>query len=98
MITRRDRSQRVPPAVLRVSSDQVGDEIHVLVLREIVSGVNAPKVSGAMLDQESVKPSVGAAEKLERAMAMLIKLWRWYSSGAIPARSSIKSSSVKPLS
>ena len=74
MITCGDRGQRVPPAVLRVSSDQVGDEIHVLVLREIVSGVNAPKVSGAMLDQEGVKPSVGAAEKLERAMAMLIKL------------------------
>jgi hypothetical protein len=50
VITRGDRSQRVPPAVLRVSSDQVGDEIHVLVLREIVGGVYAPKVSGAMLD------------------------------------------------
>jgi hypothetical protein len=50
VITRGDRSQRVPPAVLRVSSDQVGDKIHVLVLREIVGGVYAPKVSGAMLD------------------------------------------------
>lgn len=42
------RSQRVPPPIWRVTSQNVSDQIHVLVLREIVSGVNAPKVSGAM--------------------------------------------------
>jgi hypothetical protein len=50
MITRGDRSQRVPPAVLGVSGDQMSDKIHVLVLREIVGSMNAPKVSGAVLD------------------------------------------------
>jgi len=50
VITRGDRSQRVAPTVWSVTSEEVSDEIHVLVLREIVSGVNAPKVSGAVLD------------------------------------------------
>jgi hypothetical protein len=50
VIGRAHRCQRVLPTVFGVPSQDVSDEIHVLLLREIVGGVYAPKVSGAMLD------------------------------------------------
>jgi len=98
VIGRRHGGKRILPAVWGVTSHKVSYQVYIFLFRQVVGGVRPAKVSCAMLYEQAVESSLGASEKLLRAIAMFISSWRLYISGATVPNISIKSNNVNPAS
>ena len=98
MIGRRHGGKRVLPPIRGVTSQEVRYQVHIFLFGQVVGCVRPAKVSCAMLYEQAVESSLGASEKLLRAIAMFNSSWRLYISGATVPSNSTKSSSVNPAS